>query len=98
MKPEVLDMFCGAGGSSAGARSAGARVRAGIDGWDLAELHLFELSNVEEKLRGETENTFLGIVIGPPLDNMQGVLTGVPTFLPEGPLFDNAAKANVAAS
>ncbi len=32
----VLDMFCGAGGSSAGARSAGASVRAGIDGWDLA--------------------------------------------------------------
>ncbi len=36
MKPDVLDMFCGAGGSSAGARAAGARVRAGIDGWDLA--------------------------------------------------------------
>ena len=36
MKPDVLDMFCGAGGSSSGARSAGARVRAGIDGWDLA--------------------------------------------------------------
>ncbi len=29
-------MFCGAGGSSAGARLAGADVRAGIDGWDLA--------------------------------------------------------------
>lgn len=36
MNPHVLDMFCGAGGSSAGARAAGARVRAGIDGWDLA--------------------------------------------------------------
>ncbi len=36
MKPNVLDMFCGAGGSSAGARAAGARVRAGIDGWELA--------------------------------------------------------------
>jgi len=36
MRPDVLDIFCGAGGSSAGARSAGARVRAGIDGWDLA--------------------------------------------------------------
>ncbi len=36
MKLDVLDMFCGAGGSSAGARAAGARVRAGIDGWDLA--------------------------------------------------------------
>ncbi len=36
MQPSVLDMFCGAGGSSAGARAAGARVRAGIDGWELA--------------------------------------------------------------
>lgn len=36
MKLNVLDMFCGAGGSSAGARAAGAQVRAGIDGWDLA--------------------------------------------------------------
>jgi DNA (cytosine-5)-methyltransferase 1 len=36
MKPNVLDMFCGAGGSSAGARAAGAHVRAAIDGWDLA--------------------------------------------------------------
>jgi DNA (cytosine-5)-methyltransferase 1 len=36
MKPNVLDMFCGAGGSSAGARAAGARVRAAIDGWGLA--------------------------------------------------------------
>jgi DNA (cytosine-5)-methyltransferase 1 len=36
MKLDVLDMFCGAGGSSAGARAAGASVRAGIDGWDLA--------------------------------------------------------------
>lgn len=36
MKPNVLDMFCGAGGSSAGARAAGAKVRAGIDAWGLA--------------------------------------------------------------
>lgn len=36
MTLNVLDMFCGAGGSSAGARAAGARVCAGIDGWDLA--------------------------------------------------------------
>jgi DNA (cytosine-5)-methyltransferase 1 len=36
MKLDVLDMFCGAGGSSAGARAAGARVRDGIDGWELA--------------------------------------------------------------
>jgi DNA (cytosine-5)-methyltransferase 1 len=36
MTMDVLDMFCGAGGSSAGARAAGARVRAGIDGWELA--------------------------------------------------------------
>lgn len=41
MKLDVLDMFCGAGGSSSGARSAGARVRAGIDGWDLA-VHTFQ--------------------------------------------------------
>ena len=32
----VFDMFCGAGGSSAGARLAGARVVHGIDAWDLA--------------------------------------------------------------
>jgi len=36
MTPNVLDMFCGAGGSSVGARAAGARVRAAIDGWDIA--------------------------------------------------------------
>lgn len=32
----VFDMFCGAGGSSAGARLAGARIVHGIDAWDLA--------------------------------------------------------------
>ncbi len=32
----VLDMFCGAGGSSAGARLAGADVVHGIDAWELA--------------------------------------------------------------
>lgn len=32
----VLDMFCGAGGSSAGAALAGAQVVAGIDAWDTA--------------------------------------------------------------
>lgn len=33
---EALDMFCGAGGSSAGARLAGVDVIHGIDAWDLA--------------------------------------------------------------
>src|SRR5262249_20546921 len=32
----VLDMFCGAGGSSAGARATGANILHGIDAWDLA--------------------------------------------------------------
>src|SRR5262245_46042630 len=36
MTIRVFDMFCGAGGSSAGARSAGARIVHGIDAWDLA--------------------------------------------------------------
>jgi DNA (cytosine-5)-methyltransferase 1 len=36
MAIHVLDMFCGAGGSSAGARMAGAHVIHGIDAWDLA--------------------------------------------------------------
>jgi circadian clock protein KaiC len=27
-------------------------------GWDLGKIHLFELSSIEEKLKGETENTF----------------------------------------
>jgi DNA (cytosine-5)-methyltransferase 1 len=36
MTIRVLDMFCGAGGSSAGARLAGAKVVRGIDAWDLA--------------------------------------------------------------
>jgi DNA (cytosine-5)-methyltransferase 1 len=31
-------MFCGAGGSSAGARSAGVKITRGIDAWDLATL------------------------------------------------------------
>ena len=33
---QVMDLFCGAGGSSAGARMAGAEVLHGIDCWDLA--------------------------------------------------------------
>ena len=53
--------------------------------------------NHERTIR-EYQFTPNGIVIGPPLDNMQGVLTGVPTFLPEGPLYDSAAKAKVAAA
>lgn len=36
MRIRVLDMFCGAGGSSAGARMAGASVVHGIDEWVLA--------------------------------------------------------------
>ena len=32
----ALDMFCGAGGSSAGARAAGVEIAAGIDMWPLA--------------------------------------------------------------
>ena len=41
MRIEALDMFCGAGGSSAGARLAGADVVHGIDAWDLAA-HTFQ--------------------------------------------------------
>lgn len=36
MTLRVLDMFCGAGGASAGARAAGASVVGGIDAWDIA--------------------------------------------------------------
>ena len=36
MTLRVLDMFCGAGGSSAGARLAGAAVAGGIDAWEIA--------------------------------------------------------------
>src|SRR5712691_1314485 len=38
MPIRVLDMFCGAGGSSAGAHSAGAKIVRGIDAWELATL------------------------------------------------------------
>lgn len=38
-----------------------------------------------------------GIEIGPPLDNMQGVLTGIPTLLAEEPLFDPTATGKAAA-
>jgi DNA (cytosine-5)-methyltransferase 1 len=38
MRISVLDMFCGAGGSSAGAEATGAEVVHGIDAWDLAAL------------------------------------------------------------
>ena len=34
----ALDMFCGAGGSSAGAQSAGAKIVRGINSWELATL------------------------------------------------------------
>lgn len=36
MTIRVLDLFCGAGGSSAGARGAGAEIVGGIDAWALA--------------------------------------------------------------
>jgi DNA (cytosine-5)-methyltransferase 1 len=36
MAISVLDMFCGAGGSSAGARLTGSQIIHGIDAWDLA--------------------------------------------------------------
>jgi DNA (cytosine-5)-methyltransferase 1 len=36
MQIRVMDMFCGAGGSSAGARWNGAEVIHGVDAWDLA--------------------------------------------------------------
>ncbi len=36
MKIRTLDLFCGGGGSSWGARSAGAEIVCGVDAWDLA--------------------------------------------------------------
>src|SRR5437867_588466 len=36
MRIRTLDLFAGCGGSSAGARKAGARIVAGIDAWKLA--------------------------------------------------------------
>jgi DNA (cytosine-5)-methyltransferase 1 len=41
MQIRVMDMFCGAGGSSAGARLTGADVVHGIDAWELAA-HTFK--------------------------------------------------------
>jgi DNA (cytosine-5)-methyltransferase 1 len=41
MRISVMDMFCGAGGSSAGARLTGAEVIHGIDAWPLAA-HTFK--------------------------------------------------------
>lgn len=38
MAIRALDIFCGAGGSSAGARLAGAKIVGGINSWDLATL------------------------------------------------------------
>jgi DNA (cytosine-5)-methyltransferase 1 len=36
MQIRVMDIFCGAGGSSAGARAVGAKVVHGIDAWEIA--------------------------------------------------------------
>lgn len=36
MKPRVLDLFCGGGGSSWGAQSAGAEIVCGVDAWPVA--------------------------------------------------------------
>jgi DNA (cytosine-5)-methyltransferase 1 len=36
MAIKVLDLFCGAGGSSSGARAAGATIACGVDAWPLA--------------------------------------------------------------
>lgn len=55
MSIHVLDMFCGAGGSSAGARAAGAKVVHGIDAWDLAAQTFednFSDANVETRTLG----------------------------------------------
>jgi DNA (cytosine-5)-methyltransferase 1 len=36
MKPKVLDLFCGGGGSSWGAQSAGAEIACAVDAWPIA--------------------------------------------------------------
>lgn len=36
MKPRVLDLFCGGGGSSWGSRNAGAEIVCGVDAWSVA--------------------------------------------------------------
>lgn len=36
MKPRVLDLFCGGGGSSWGARNAGAEIACAVDAWPVA--------------------------------------------------------------
>lgn len=36
MKLRTLDLFCGGGGSSLGARAAGAEIVCGVDAWDIA--------------------------------------------------------------
>jgi DNA (cytosine-5)-methyltransferase 1 len=36
MKPRVLDLFCGGGGSSWGARNAGAEIACAVDAWPIA--------------------------------------------------------------
>jgi DNA (cytosine-5)-methyltransferase 1 len=55
MRISVLDMFCGAGGSSAGALAGGADVVHGIDAWDLAALTFkdnFERATVDIRSLG----------------------------------------------
>ncbi len=49
MEVRAFDMFCGAGGSSCGARQAGATIAGGIDLWPLAT-QTFQLNFPEAKV------------------------------------------------
>jgi DNA (cytosine-5)-methyltransferase 1 len=63
----ALDIFCGAGGSSAGAQSAGAKIVGGIDSWDLATLTFrdnFNKALVETRELGPSSRPASGMSAG----------------------------------
>jgi len=65
----TLDLFCGAGGSSWGAHSAGAEIVCGVDSWDIAaETYRLNFPNalvVNERLSKDTAPEILGKDIDP---------------------------------
>src|SRR5688572_10686787 len=60
----TLDLFCGGGGSSWGARAAGADIRYGVDAWDLAvatyQANFMGATAFEKRLTPQSRPAHLG--------------------------------------
>ena len=67
MAIRVLDMFCGAGGSSAGAREAGCEIVHAIDAWEIAALTFqdnFSATTVDTRTLTANDRPLLALDVG----------------------------------